>query len=193
MPPIQNAKAALRREMRQRRRALFEAAPEAGAFSATLAFKLGLIGDDDVVAAYWPLAEEFDARPLINALQQQGCRVVLPATPLQGASLIFRRFTPETGLKPGPLGTHEPSLAADALVPNILFLPLLAFDGEGRRLGYGGGYYDRTLQQLRALGPIRAYGLGFQGQEVARVPTDALDQSLDGVVTERGFRLFKAP
>jgi 5-formyltetrahydrofolate cyclo-ligase len=190
MPPIQDAKAALRREMLQRRRPLFAAVPEAGAFAATLAFRLGLIPDDAVVSAYWPMTEEFDARPLIEALQRSGHRVVLPTTPPQGEPLTFRRFTPETALKPGPFGTHEPPPAADALAPTILFLPLLAFDGQGRRLGYGGGYYDRTLQQLRAHGSIQAYGLGFQGQEVARVPTDALDQPLNGVVTERGFRLF---
>jgi len=184
----------MRQEMRRRRRAMFEAAPEAGRIAARIVLEQGLVGPDDIASLYWPMAEEFDARPLLDGLMAAGRRCALPATPPLGQSLAFRRFTRDTALKPGPFGTHEPPPAAPALTPTVLFLPLLAFDAAGRRLGYGGGYYDRTLAKLRGAdaGAPRAYGLAFAGQEVPRVPTDALDQPLNGVVTERGFRQFTA-
>lgn len=190
MPPILAAKADLRREMQRRRRALFDAAPDAGPIVARIVMQAGLVGQDDAASVYWPMGEELDARPLIQALLQAGRRVVLPATPKARAPLIFRRYTPDTALKPGPFGTSEPPEAAPALDPTVLFLPLLAFDAAGRRLGYGAGYYDRTLARLRKEGQVKAYGLAFAGQEAARTPTDALDEPLDGVVTERGFRQF---
>ena len=190
--PIKDAKAALREDMRRRRRALFEAAPEAGPRAARIVMETGLVGPDDIAALYWPMAEEFEARPLVQALLAAGRRCVLPATPPRGEPLVFRRYGPEVALKPGRFRTLEPPPAAPALTPTVLFVPLLAFDAAGRRLGYGGGYYDRTLAGLKQAGAARAYGLGFAGQETARVPTDALDQTLDGVVTERGFRQFKS-
>lgn len=94
-------------------------------------------------------------------------------------------------MKPGPMRTMEPNSGAPVLQPNILFLPLLAFDDAGRRLGYGGGFYDRTLSALRLTGAIKAFGVAFSGQQVPRVPTDALDQQLDGVITERGVTFFQ--
>jgi len=191
MLPIQDAKQSLRQEMRRRRRALSEAAPEAGRIVARAVLEAALVARDDVASLYWPMGEELDVRPLIEALLSAGRRVALPSTPPRGRPLEFRRYTPETALKPGPLGTHEPTPAAPALTPTVVFAPLLAFDAAGRRLGYGGGYYDRTLEGLRNAGVVRTYGVAFAGQEVARVPTDALDQLLDGVVTERGFRQFK--
>ncbi len=190
MSPIQEAKARLRQEMRRRRRDFSGQAPDAGLAAARAVLDAGLVAPNAVAGLYWPMAEELDARPLIEALWREGRRVVLPATPPKGAPLIFRRFTRETALKPGPFGTHEPPPGAPALCPTVVFAPLLAFDGQGRRLGYGAGYYDRSLQALRRDGDVKAYGLAFAGQETPRVPTDALDQPLDGVVTERGFRLF---
>lgn len=190
MPPIQAAKAELRQEMRRRRRQLFEAAPGAGEIAARIVLGEGLAPPDAVVSVYWPMGEELDARPLIQALLGAGRRIVLPTTPAERGPLTFRRYTPETALKPGPFGTSEPPPSAPALAPDVLFLPLLAFDAKGRRLGYGAGYYDRTLAVLRKAGDVSAFGLAFGGQEVARTPTDALDQPLDGVVTERGFLQF---
>lgn len=180
----------MRRDMLRRRQQLHAAAPNAGDVVARIAIERALGQDDDIVALYWPMGEELDARPLVQILLRQGRAVALPATPPKGAPLTFRRFTPETTLRPGPFKTSEPPAAAPALTPKVVFAPLLAFDGAGRRLGYGGGYYDRTLQSLRAAGPVKAYGLAYAGQEVSRTPTDALDEPLDGVVTERGFRQF---
>ena len=95
-------------------------------------------------------------------------------------------------MRPGPFGTQEPPPGAHMLEPNILFLPLLAFDSAGRRLGYGGGYYDRTLAKLRKDRAVRAYGLAFAGQEIERVPSNALDELLDGILTEQGYRQFRS-
>lgn len=176
--------------MRRRRRRLFEATPGAGDIVARIVLGEGLVPPDAVASVYWPMGEELDARPLIQALLGAGRRVVLPTTPAERGPLVFRRYTPETALKPGPFGTSEPPPSAPALAPDVMFLPLLAFDAKGRRLGYGAGYYDRTLSALRNVSDAAAFGLAFGGQEVERTPTDALDQPLDGVVTERGFRQF---
>ena len=190
MPSILDAKASLRLEMRRRRRELFEAAPVAGEVVARIVVEVGCVGQNDIAALYWPMGEELGSRPLIEALLRAGRRVTLPTTPPPGSPLSFRRYTPETALKPGRFGTHEPPPAAPELTPTIVFAPLLAFDAAGRRLGYGGGYYDRSIAKLRAAGGVRVFGLAFAGQETPRTPTDALDQPLDGVVTERGFRQF---
>lgn len=177
--------------MRQRRRALSTAAPGAGAAVARIALEAALAGQDAVIALYWPMAEELDVRPLIDAYLAMGRRVVLPVTPKVGKPLTFRRYAADTALRPGPFGTFEPPPGAPEMPPTVLFLPLLAFDAAGRRLGYGAGFYDRTLAMLRKAGDAKAYGAAFAGQEVDRTPTDALDQPLDGVVTERGLRQFQ--
>lgn len=190
MPAIQSAKADLRDVMRRRRRALAQAAGAAGETVARIVTERALVGSDDVVSLYWPMVEEMDARPLIEILLRMDRRVVLPVTPKVGKPLVFRQYARDVTLQPGPFGTSEPPPAAPAMDPTVLFLPLLAFDSAGRRLGYGAGYYDRTLDKLRQAGAVKAYGLAFAGQEVERTPTDALDQPLDGVVTERGFRHF---
>ncbi|MDC0360487.1 5-formyltetrahydrofolate cyclo-ligase [Alphaproteobacteria bacterium] len=191
MPPIQEAKAELRTEMRARRRSLAANQPNAGQVIGDLALAQGLIPPDAITALFWPIGDEVDLRPLLERLAREGRPVVLPCTPNEPAPLIFRRWTPETSLKPGPMRTMEPNPGAPELVPNVLLLPLLAFDSAGRRIGYGGGYYDRTLKALRQSGSIKAFGVAFAGQQVPRVPTDALDQQLDGVITERGVTFFQ--
>jgi 5-formyltetrahydrofolate cyclo-ligase len=191
VPPIQEAKAALRAEMRQRRRALAEQQPHAGRSIADTALAQGLIPPDAVTALYWPIGDEVDLRPLMERLIQQGLPVALPCTPDAPGPLTFRRWTPETGMKAGRNRTMEPNTGAPELTPTVLFLPLLAFDTSGRRMGYGGGFYDRSLAALRTNGAVEAYGAAYAGQAVPRVPADALDQPLDGVVTERGLTLFQ--
>jgi 5-formyltetrahydrofolate cyclo-ligase len=158
-----------------------------------MAIAQGLVPANAVTALYWPIGDEVDLRPLLERLTREGRPVVLPCTPDHPAPLTFRRWTPETGMKPGPMRTMEPNSGAPVLQPNILLLPLLAFDDAGRRLGYGGGFYDRTLSALRLTGDIKAFGVAFAGQQVPRVPTDALDQPLAGVITERRVTLFQAP
>lgn len=137
-----------------------------------------------VVAGYWPMGDEIDPRPLMQRLEETGCRLALPVVAARGQALDFRAFSFGDALEPGPHGTVHPPAAAAPLVPELLLVPLLAFDRRGFRLGYGGGYYDRTLESLRRKGHVRAVGLAFAAQEVPAVPVDGHDQRLDAIATE---------
>ncbi len=134
-----------------------------------------------VMSGFWPMGAEIDIRPLLEALHGRGHRVVLPETPPRGNPLIFRLWHPGMAMVAERFGTLRPT--GDVLAPNWLLVPLLAFDRAGRRLGYGGGYYDRTLATLP--GAV-AVGVGWAALEVDEVPADALDARLDAVATERG-------
>ena len=129
-------------------------------------------------------------RVLAAALVARGHPIVLPAIVTSGAALSFRPWREGDALFPNRHGIHEPPAHLDGVVPQALLLPLLAFDETGARLGLGGGYYDRTLAELRGSGHIVAIGVAYAGQEVPKLPHDAHDQRLDGVVTENGFRKF---
>src|SRR4051794_2444392 len=100
-----------------------------------------------VVAGFWPMGREIDIRPLLLARAERGHPLALPVTPRRGQPLRFRRWRPGEALAPAPMGTRQPA-AGDDVRPDWLLVPLLAFDRAGRRLGYGGGYYDRTLALL---------------------------------------------
>lgn len=136
------------------------------------------------VSGFWPMGEEIDIRPLMLALHREGHPIGLPATGPRGTILRFRRWDPATTLVSGVFGTREPPADAPEIVPQVLLVPLLAFDDAGCRLGYGGGYYDRTLAALRADGPVTAVGVAFAAQRVEAVPHDIHDQPLDWIVTE---------
>ena len=134
-----------------------------------------------VVAGFWPLAGEIDIKPLLHALHERGHVIVLPQTMGPGQALAFRVWLPGMVMQPEPFGTFCPTGALAS--PDFLFVPLLAFDRTGRRLGYGGGYYDRTLAAL----PGRpAIGCAFAAQELDEVPASEYDVLLDAVATERG-------
>lgn len=178
-------KSDLRRIARQTRRdAMARLGPAAGLALAGQATGLGLPAGA-VVAGYWPLEGEIDPVPLMESLAARGHVLVLPAVTETGGILEFRRWTPGEALEDGPHGTRHPA-TAPALAPNALLVPLLAFDRRGFRLGYGGGYYDRTLAGLRRDGEVFAVGLAFAAQEVERVPTDPWDIALDRIATEQG-------
>ncbi len=136
------------------------------------------------VSAYWPMGSEIDPRPLIEALHARGHAIGLPVTLGRGAPLAFRTWEPGLALISGGFGTQIPAPDRPRLRPEVLLVPLLAFDRRGFRLGYGGGFYDRTLAALRAAGAVRALGLAYAAQEVAKVPHDGHDQGLDCIVTE---------
>lgn len=145
---------------------------------------------DAVVAAYWPTGSELDVRPLLFHLFEAGHTCALPVVAEQERPLVFRTWTPETVLVAGRFGIMEPVADAGEVVPSVLLVPLLAFDRGGHRLGYGAGFYDRTLQVLRDQasqggGPVLAVGIGFAAQEVPLVPCDEYDQKLDWMVTEQ--------
>jgi 5-formyltetrahydrofolate cyclo-ligase len=140
----------------------------------------------DVISAFWPLPDELDTRPLIAALAARGHRIGLPVVVKRGLPLIFRHWTPATELVAGNFRVMTPPPEAPEVVPSLLAVPLLAFDRAGYRLGYGGGFYDRTLAKLRGAGgkPL-AVGVALSAQEVPAVPRDETDQPLDWIVTER--------
>ncbi len=146
-----------------------------------------------IVAGYWPIGDEMDPRPLLLALAARGHPLALPVTPARGRPLSFRAWAPGGALVPGRYGTSEPAPDAAAAVPGFLLVPLLAFDHRCNRLGYGAGYYDRTLAALPP--DTVAAGLAFAAQEVVAVPVDPDDVALRAVATERGviFRGRPAP
>jgi 5-formyltetrahydrofolate cyclo-ligase len=179
-------KAPFRAAMRDLRRALKPAAPDA-AVHAAQAFAAAGLGPFKVAAIYHPLGGELDPFPLAAVLRRTGARIVLPAVVERDAPLVFREALEGHPLPPDALGIPSPGPDAPALRPDLVVAPVLAFDRRGSRLGQGGGYYDRTLAALRAQGPVFVLGLAYASQELSQTPIDALDQPLDGVLTERGY------
>ena len=155
--------------------------PAVGVRLAGHVLSAGLIAPGAVVGGFWPLAGEIDVRALMLALVGRGHAVALPMTPARGAGLSFRRWRPGSALAAGRFGTLEPG-EGEPIQPTLLLVPLLAFDRRGGRLGYGGGYYDRTL----AGAALVTIGCGFVLQEVDRVPTETHDRGLDAIATEGG-------
>ena len=178
-------KSDLRRETELRRRML--ARPDHAAALAEHAAALDL-APGAVVAGYWAFRDEADPKLLMLALAGRGHPLALPAMVARGAPLRFHRWREGDAMAVHAYGVNEPLAEADVVVPSVLLVPLLAFDAQGWRLGYGGGYYDRTLAALRAAGPVRAIGIAYGGQQIAAVPHGNHDQRLDAVLTEAGLR-----
>ena len=142
------------------------------------------------ISGYWPGRSELDIRPLLTRLQGTGHPIGLPVVVGRGKPLLFREWRPGDRLEPRAFGLQEPLAMAREVVPTVLLVPLLAFDREGYRIGYGGGYYDLTLATLRAWGEVLAIGVGYAAQGVARLPHDGRDERLDWMVTEEGAVAF---
>jgi 5-formyltetrahydrofolate cyclo-ligase len=138
-----------------------------------------------VVSGFSPMRSEINPIPLMRRLADQGAPLALPVVEGRGTPLAFRAWSFGDRLVPGVWGIREPAADAPVAAPDLLLVPLAAFDRRGFRLGYGGGYYDRTLVALRRLKSVLAIGLAFAAQEVARVPDMPYDAQLDFVLTER--------
>ncbi|MEK9724391.1 MAG: 5-formyltetrahydrofolate cyclo-ligase [Rhodospirillaceae bacterium] len=136
------------------------------------------------VSGYLAIGTEIDVAPALAALEGCGLITTLPVVVGRGMPLAFRRWTPETALEPGPLGTRHPAAGAPEVTPDLLLVPMLAFDAAGDRIGWGGGFYDRTLAGLRTVKPVIAVGVGFAGQRVDKVPSGDHDARLDWIATE---------
>jgi 5-formyltetrahydrofolate cyclo-ligase len=134
------------------------------------------------VAGVWPLPDEMDLRPLWHALHQRGHPILLPQTPSRGQPLIFRLWQPNATMIPERFGTHHPD--GPVGTPSLIFVPLLAFDAAGHRLGYGGGYYDRTLATHPAAQPI---GYAHAAQQVPVIPTEPHDHPLPTIITDQAI------
>ena len=146
--------------------------------------------DKTVVSGFWPIRDEVDIRPLLIQLNKANLICSLPVVTSKQQPLVFRKWQLGEALKEGERGLHQPSEEAPLVSPKILIVPLLACDRDGYRLGWGAGYYDRTLEKLRAASTVVAIGVGFSLQQVDKVPRDRHDQRLDFMVTEKGVIEF---
>ena len=135
-----------------------------------------------IVAGYWPLKGEIDVRPLLLAWAASGHIPALPQAMGRGQPLVFHRWRPGAPLQPGPFRTLHPDPAP--VVPHVILVPMVGFDRGGNRLGYGAGYYDRTLAELPR---ARAIGCAFAIQEVCALPAEAHDRPMDAIATEQEF------
>jgi len=175
----------LRREAMARRAAMLPEVRQAAAEAiAARSFPVA-IPPGAIVSGFMPLASEINPLPLMQKLTGQGARLALPAIAGRGKPLIMRAWEFGAPLERGQWGIREPTPDAAEVEPDILLVPLLAFDRAGHRIGYGAGYYDFTLAQLRARKPVIAVGLAFAAQEVPAVPVTPRDARLDLVLTER--------
>ncbi|HVL22115.1 MAG TPA: 5-formyltetrahydrofolate cyclo-ligase [Amaricoccus sp.] len=182
-----DGKGAARAEALERRRAAHAAgAPGAGRLAAGHALEViaGLRGAA-VVAAYLPIRDEIDPMPAMLALSGLGYATAVPVIEGRGLPLVFRRWTQGVATVPGPFGVPVPA-AGETLEPDVLIVPMLAFDRRGHRLGYGGGFYDRTIGGLRARREVTAIGFAYADQEMREVPDSEHDMRLDAIVTEQG-------
>jgi 5-formyltetrahydrofolate cyclo-ligase len=184
---VRALKARLRAEAQARRAAIAPEAARAAALAVrdrVLAAELAPAGA--VASGFWPIRDEFDPRPTLEALAARGHRLCLPVVVGKGRPLAFRAWKPGDPLEHAGFGLSVPRWDAPPAVPDFLLVPLLAFDRRFHRLGYGGGYFDRTLAALRTRSHrIFALGVGFARQEMPEVPALDYDQRLDGVATER--------
>ncbi|MDO8977471.1 5-formyltetrahydrofolate cyclo-ligase [Reyranella sp.] len=178
-------KRALRAAMQIRRQGLDERDRRSAAAGVLEIYQLEQPAElPAIVSGFWPIKDEIDIRPLMTHLNGEGCRLALPVVKGRGQRLSFRAWQPGDPLESGVFGTLQPSAGCETLEPDVLLVPLLACDAEGWRLGYGGGFYDRTLEDLRRRRKVTAIGVGFDRQLVAEVPHGADDQRLDWLLTD---------
>ncbi|EJF88484.1 5-formyltetrahydrofolate cyclo-ligase [Bartonella vinsonii subsp. arupensis OK-94-513] len=140
-----------------------------------------------VLAGYWPIKSEIDPRPLFDAITFRGGHLALPVV-LDSTTMVFRAFSQSTQLEPMRFGTFGPSADNAVVIPNIILVPLSAFDKHCHRLGYGGGYYDRAVETLeKQENKVTLLGMGFSCQEVESIPHAKHDLVVQGIFTEKGF------
>jgi 5-formyltetrahydrofolate cyclo-ligase len=138
------------------------------------------------LSGFYPYQAEINVLPLLARLVSEGWHTALPVVMAKGAPLTFRAWAPGEPTGRGIWDIHIPLETAPELQPDVLLVPMLAFDRRGYRLGYGGGFYDRTLAELRKLKPVTAIGVAYAEQELPEVPISEFDEPLDWILTERG-------
>ncbi len=188
---IQAAKIEMRRSVLSARNEIFKSrGAEAAQALAAQVRRIKRRSDTITIAGYWPLGSEIDCGPALLDLHKEGWRLALPVAGARGDRLVFRQWAPGQALDSGPFGTSHPGPSAPVVEPDIIIVPLLAFDLTGNRLGYGAAYYDRTLLAIRATRRVEAWGFAFDEQEVPEVPSESTDQKLDGVITDKRMVRF---
>ena len=177
---LEEEKALARKAAFARRKQAFDAGhpAQSALLSEVLAAHRG-----KVLAGYMPIRTEIDPRPAMTEVAAFG-PVAVPVIRAAGQPLVFSQWNPGCTLVDGPFGARVPE-AERLLAPEVLIVPLVAFDRRGGRLGYGGGFYDRSLEGLRARGPVLAIGFAWSAQEAENLPLEPTDQPLDLIVTER--------
>jgi 5-formyltetrahydrofolate cyclo-ligase len=179
-------KEAVRKEALERRATLKTEVPKLSRALAQNFIAHVPIPPGAIVSAYFAIGDEADPASLIELLRARGHRIVLPRVAGRGKPLNFHLYEQGAQLVPGGFGLSEPARDWPLLDPDVLAVPLLAFDARGYRIGYGAGFYDRTLQRLRASKNIIAASYCFSVQQFPDVPHDENDQRLDWIVTEKG-------
>ena len=144
-----------------------------------------------IVSGFMPLKSEINPLPLMRKLAEAGAKLALPAIAGRGKPLIMRAYAFGQELNAGVWGIREPKTDAPEVDPDILIVPLVAFDRHGHRIGHGAGYYDMTINRLRAIKPVVAVGIAYAAQEFGEVPTTSRDARLDLVLTERDVIDFR--
>jgi 5-formyltetrahydrofolate cyclo-ligase len=191
-PETAEWKARERRSAAERRARAFAGLPSAATSLANHFHDKVHLPRGAIVSGYWPLPGELDVRPLIHQIHEAGHRIALPVVKAKNEPLLFRHWTPGTALVQGSFKVMTPPEGAPELEPQVLLVPLLAFDGAGYRLGYGGGFYDRTLEMRRREAhsghPVLAIGIAFAAQETTSLPRGPFDQRLDWIATEAWAR-----
>lgn len=192
MKAVQHTKQQLRAAALAARDALSDEARSAAAEAIAVRGLPFALEPGQVVSGYAPIRNELDPVPLMRVLATKGARLALPVILARGHSLSFRAWSPGDRLTLGSLGIPEPSPVAAELVPDVMLVPLAAFDRTGHRIGYGGGYYDYTFSHLRKTHHLIGVGLGFAVQETEAIPALAHDAALDYVLTERETLDFRS-
>jgi 5-formyltetrahydrofolate cyclo-ligase len=172
----------LRKEARARRAGLGDVSAALADHAEALSIAPGR-----VVAGYHAYQGEADPVGLLTGLARQGCRIAFPRVVARKDLLMFHIVPEGENMRPGNFGIHEPMQDWPEVAPDVVLVPMLAFDRDGHRLGYGGGFYDRTLT---ALPQARAIGIAFSGQEIPFIPQEPHDRRLREILTEQGLRRF---
>jgi 5-formyltetrahydrofolate cyclo-ligase len=179
-------------ELRTQYLAIRQEVPQAARAAASqqiIQHVLKLVPQGSVVAGYVAIRGELDVFPALAALAGRGNTLCLPVT-LNNRELIFRTFTPDDALESGAYGIAIPPASAPIIVPDVLLVPLVAFDVVGHRLGYGAGYYDRAIQKLKQKNNnLKVFGVAFFCQKADAIPAESTDEKLDAIITEMGIVL----
>ncbi|MCF6306148.1 MAG: 5-formyltetrahydrofolate cyclo-ligase [Rhodobacteraceae bacterium] len=172
------------------RRKLAHQANGAGIAAAAHLMQWGKSRPFSIVAGYMPIRTEIDVLHAMRILHLRGVSLCVPVIIGPGQPLKFRQWTPDCPMETGPFGASVP-VSGDWLLPDLVLCPLVAFDDHGHRLGYGGGFYDRSLAEIRGQKPVTALGYAYAAQHTASLPNEPTDQPLDGMVTENGVQIFR--